>query len=200
MEELTKIEQNFQSARREYIEKAAKVIGGELYSEDLFFVPSVDRGIRLLDGFLVLLKTRNITCAAAIYRMQIDSCMRVYAAFICEDLDSFIKGYMEGTKIDKFKDKNGNKMADWYLKDQLEVYYPGIKASYNLASGFVHFSKEALTVSTEASEDYDIGISIGLEYDSRFNATLIDLGHAPLQAAKVHMSLLDAVLESREEH
>ena len=38
----------------------------------------------------MMLKERNLTCAGVLLRMQMDNCMRTYAAFIAEDKKAIV--------------------------------------------------------------------------------------------------------------
>lgn len=136
-------EEQSNPVRRKYIEVAREIIGGDLYLKDFFFTASVNKEIRLLDGAMMTHKARNITCCAVPYRAQIDLCMRTYVPFIAKDSQELIRGYIGGKPIRKYKSKDGEKLADAYLKKQLDIRFPGLSASYSQASDFVHFSKEA---------------------------------------------------------
>ena len=64
---------------------AAGMIGQTLFKEDLFFCSALNRNVQLSEGFVALLQQRNLSCAGAILRLQLDNCMRTYAAFIAMD-------------------------------------------------------------------------------------------------------------------
>ncbi|UQT49356.1 hypothetical protein M5E87_05605 [Flavonifractor plautii] len=80
------------------------------------FAALLNRSQQLTDGFIAMVKARNLTCAAALLRLQLDNCMRLYALYIAEDRKGFINSLMDGGKIDKLRDKSGQQMQDWYLK------------------------------------------------------------------------------------
>ncbi len=97
----------------------------------------------------------------------------------------------------EFVDKNGKKMHDAYLREQLDLRCPGLSDSYKLASEFVHFSKKALSLVVRVAEGSNITMGIGVEPDEEVNDLLIDLGNAALGAANLHISLVDSVVASR---
>ena len=66
------------------------IIGRSLTKEDFYFSASANRCINLITGFVDMLKTRNLTCAGVLLRMQMDNCMRTYAAFIAEDCNAVV--------------------------------------------------------------------------------------------------------------
>jgi hypothetical protein len=51
--------------------------------------------------------------------MQMDNCMRTYAAFIAEDCDDVVDCIIQGGKVSNHEDKNGKKISDGYLKDEI---------------------------------------------------------------------------------
>ena len=95
---------------------AAGIIGQSLLKEDFFFCAATDRCMHLIDGFSSMLQERNLTCAGALLRLQLDNCMRTYAAFIAADKDAVIDCVISGNRIDKQKSKDGNLLKDVYLK------------------------------------------------------------------------------------
>lgn len=87
---IPRIEQ-LQELRKQAVSIAAGIIGESLCIDDLFFCASTDRCIRLIDGFITMLQARNLTCAGVLLRMQMDNCMRTYAAFIAEDRNAAVQ-------------------------------------------------------------------------------------------------------------
>ena len=94
----SRIEQ-LQTLRKNAVTIAAGIIGESLCMEDLFFCASVDRCMRLIDGFIPMLQDRNLTCAGVLLRMQMDNCMRTYAAFIAEDRNAAVQCVIDGNPI-----------------------------------------------------------------------------------------------------
>lgn len=164
--------------RLEICRLARRVIGSTLVEDDFYYASLTDRSIRLLDGFSQMIETRNLTCAGALLRLQIDNCLRGYAGFICEDKDAFIRGFIEGKRVKDFKDNNGKKMTDAVLKQRLAELYPKVPEAYDISSGFVHFSYEACRAIARAEEDYTITINIGHELDEKANRLLLECAEA----------------------
>ena len=135
--------EQLQELRKEAVSLATGIIGETLCTDDLFFCASVDRCIRLIDGLIPMLKDRNLTCVGVLLRMQMDNCMRTYAAFIAEDRNAVIRCILDGTPIKSLKDAKGNKMLDGYLKDEVAKIDPIFSKVYNNASGYVHLSEKA---------------------------------------------------------
>lgn len=196
--ELLKLEDVFQETRNQYLSIAKEMIGDKLLITDFYFSAAIDQGIRLMDGMLPMLEQRNLTCAAALLRMQIDTCLRTYAAFIADDLDAFMDGYIAGEKIGKFKDDRGNKMKDWYLKKRLSEHFRNIDADYNLASGFVHFSHNAFQMITRTHDDYKISFFVGSDVPEDVNQFLYETGQTSIQYCRLHQRLLLQVVDEKK--
>ena len=135
--------EQLQELRKEAVSLATGIIGETLCMDDLFFCASVDRCIRLIDGLIPMLRDRNLTCVGVLLRIQMDNCMRTYAAFIAEDRNAVIRCILDGTPIKSLKDAKGNKMLDGYLKDEVAKIDPIFSKVYNNASGYVHLSEKA---------------------------------------------------------
>ena len=100
--------EQLQELRKEAVSLATGIIGETLCMDDLFFCASVDRCIRLIDGLIPMLRDRNLTCVGVLLRIQMDNCMRTYAAFIAEDRNAVIRCILDGTPIKSLKDAKGN--------------------------------------------------------------------------------------------
>lgn len=165
---------------------------------DLFFCASVDRCIRLIDGLIPMLKDRNLTCVGVLLRMQMDNCMRTYAAFIAEDRNAVIRCILDGTPIKSLKDAKGNKMLDGYLKDEVAKIDPIFSEVYNNASGYVHLSEKAFYQTVDFCDNYEIGIQIGQPLPEKRNAPLLEAATAYIHFVNLHFKMLQAVVESKQ--
>lgn len=184
--------------RKEAVSIAAGIIGETLCADDLFFCASVDRCIRLIDGLIPVLKDRNLTCVGILLRMQMDNCMRTYAAFIAEDRKAVIQCILDGTPIKNLKDVNGNKMLDGYLKDQLAKIDPIFPTVYDNASGYVHLSEKAFYQTVDSCDNYRIEIQVGQPLPEKRNAPLLEATAAYIHFVNLHFKMLQAVVESKQ--
>lgn len=184
--------------RKEAVSIASGIIGETLCTDDLFFCASVDRCIRLIDGLIPMLKDRNLTCVGVFLRMQMDNCMRTYAAFIAEDRKAVIQCILDGTPIKNLKDTNGNKMFDGYLKDQMTKIDPIFPAVYDNASGYVHLSEKAFYQTVDSCDNCRIGIQIGQPLPEKRNAPLLEATAAYIHFVNLHFKMLQAVVESKQ--
>lgn len=184
--------------RKEAVSIASGIIGETLCTDDLFFCASVDRCIRLIDGLIPMLKDRNLTCVGIFLRMQMDNCMRTYAAFIAEDRKAVIQCILDGTPIKNLKDVNGNKMLDGYLKDQVAKIDPIFPTVYDNASGYVHLSEKAFYQTVDSCDNYRIGIQVGQPLPEKRNAPLLEATAAYIRFVNLHFKMLQAVVENKQ--
>lgn len=185
--------------RRQGIDLAKGIIGENLTKDDLFFCASLDRCLHLMDGFLIMLRERNLTCAGSVLRLQLDNCMRTYAAFIAEDKNAVTSSLISGTPIKEFKDETGKKMADWHLKEEITKIDPSFAQVYEQASGYIHLSEKAFyqTV-TEIDDDGLLTLQVGHPLPEKRNDTLLECADAFIHFVVLHYKMLDAVRESKE--
>src|SRR5699024_4371087 len=78
---------------------AAGMIGENFTQDEMFFVSALNRRVQFIDGIVVLLRERNLTCAGVLVRTQLDNLMRVFAAFISKDRQKFVDDYLKGKAI-----------------------------------------------------------------------------------------------------
>lgn len=191
IEELHKLRENGKSI-------AAGIIGQSLLKEDFFFCAATDRCMNLIDGFICMLQERNLTCAGALLRLQLDNCMRTYAAFIAADKDAVIDCVISGNRIDKQKSKDGDLLKDVYLKNELSKLDTGFSAVYDNTSGYIHFSDRASYQTVKSCDDNVIEWGVGTQLLEKFNPLLIEAADAFIHFVKLHFHILSAVVESKE--
>ena len=184
--------------RKNGISLAAGIIGESLLKEDLFFCASVDRCLNLIDGFITMLRNRNLTCSGALLRLQMDNCMRSYAAFIAYDKDAVIDCIISGKPINIQLSKDGKKMSDGYLKKELSIIDKQFESVYNQASGYVHLSEKAFFQTVVKCENNQIEFQIGQELPEKRNSVLIEVADAFIHFVKLHFRMLKEVAGSKQ--
>lgn len=189
-----------QRLRQEAVNLSAGMIGESLLQEDLFFCAAADRCIRLIDGFVLMLRDRNLTCAGAMLRLQMDNCMRTYAAFIAEDRKAVVDCVINGEAIKNLKDANGIKMSDKHLKEELTKIDAQFSQVYDQASGYIHLSEKAFYQTVATVDNYAIGIAIGHPLPEKRNVTLIEGANAYTHFVKLHFKMLQTVVESKQRY
>lgn len=169
---------------------ARGVIGDNLLDIDLCFCGLLDRSIRLADGFIPMVKNRNLTCAGALLRLQLDNCLRLYALYIADDEGAVVTALLNGDKIDKLKDKKGNQMRDTYLKNELGNIDSQLPIVYENTSGFIHFSAKAIYQSIYDCNDHTIKFQVGGELNEKRNETLIECAAAYLHFYRLFLEIM----------
>lgn len=195
---LEKILNRISTYRKEGLEIFSGIIGRSLFAEDLFFSASLDRCLRLIDGMSDMLRNRNLTCAGAILRLQMDNCMRTYAVYIAENRKKVVDCLLLGKPINKEKDVNGKKLSDGHLKDEVSKIDDRFKTVYDQASGFIHLSEKAF-YQTIVNTDTDgmVMMQIGDALPQKRNEPLIECAEAFLHFIKLHYSMLYPVVDSK---
>ena len=149
-----------------------------------------------------MLKARNLTCSGAIVRMQMDNCMRTYAAFIAADKEAVINCLIRGTlswSIRKEKDEKGNKMTDGYLKEEITKIDRTFIQVYDQASGYIHLSEKAFFQTVNEIDDGGkLTIQVGNELPEKRNAPLLECAEAFTHFIILHYKMLTAVAESKQ--
>lgn len=106
----------------------------------LFVTSVVNRAISINRGFQLLTKDNNYLCAIPLMRMQIDNCIRFWGLELVNSKNDYIENWAKGEKISRLKDKNGSKLSDKLLVEELDKRYEHIKGIYDQACNFVHLS------------------------------------------------------------
>ena len=169
---------------------ARGVIGENILDIDFCFCGMLDRSIRLADGFIPMIKNRNLTCAGALLRLQLDNCMRLYALYIANDERAVVNALLDGDKIDKLKDKKGNQMRDTYLKNEFGNIDSQLPIVYENTSGFIHFSAKAIYQSIYDCNDHTIKFQVGGELNEKRNETLIECAAAYLHFYRLFLEMM----------
>ena len=183
--------------RSQGIQLARGIIGENLTKGDLFFCASLDRCLHLMDGFVVMLRERNLTCAGALLRLQMDNCMRTYAAFIAKDRNAVTDCLISGKPIKHLEDENGKKMADWYLKEELTKIEPSFSQVYDQASGYIHLSEKAFYQTVTDIDDGTLTLQVGHQLPEKRNEPLLEGARAFTYYVVLHYKMLNAVSESK---
>lgn len=118
--------------------------GGATYGLDLIATAAVKRSMALCSGYATLVRAQNYVCSVTFIRMQLDSCLRMYAAFIVDKPHELaIRVITDGVPIRKMRDREGNLMTDRYLVEKLTAAdkdHEWVTRVYEATSGFIHLS------------------------------------------------------------
>jgi hypothetical protein len=141
-----------------------KADSGKLFPLDILAAATIKRSMTLIKGFVALIKINNYTCAASLLRLQLDSCLRLFAAFIVDKPHELADNVFKGKPIREMKDRKGKLMTDKYLVKMLASKYEWMPSVYEATSGFIHLSeRHLLSVFEEAEGEHDIGLRIAAD-------------------------------------
>lgn len=107
---------------------------------DLYVISSIQRLIKLHEGFETLTRNHNYEAAIPLLRLMLDSCMRLIAVSIASDPQKVINAFFEEKNIGKIRNIDGTFLSDGYLKEQLDKIEPGVADTYNTLSSYIHLS------------------------------------------------------------
>jgi hypothetical protein len=131
----------------------------------LFVTSVVNRSLSINRGFQLLTEDNNYLCAIPLMRMQIDNCIRFFGLELVNSPNDYIENWTKGEKISRLKDKNGSKLSDKLLVEELDKRYEHVKGIYDQACNFVHLSSVNLfnTVNLKPNTRTIIGAITGFD-------------------------------------
>ena len=162
-QEAETIEKALRSLRVEERDAVIPFMDGGFTQWDLYLASSSEYVMRLIDGFIPMLETRNFVCVAQLLRAQVGVCLRTLALFVAKDQEDYLKQVFRGVPVNRLKDRSGKNMTDGRLQDLLREFDPEVEDVYKATSGFVHFSIDILPsmgVPTEACEAWSPGARV----------------------------------------
>lgn len=119
----------------------------------LMMVGAVKRSLSLGHGLIGMVNAKNMTCARALVRMQIDTISRLLAYTYVDDPEQVALKVIGGTALKTFKSKEGKLLFDSYLIDKMTESYPWVREVYTRTSGEVHFSEKQFFASVLLTDD-----------------------------------------------
>ncbi len=163
----------FQGKIQEHVEVAQLCMeadGGNIHTPDLWINAGIRRSMQVQDGFTEMVRARNISCAGALLRVQIDTALRLFVCTLM-NADDFTAAALKGERLNRLKDRNGESLTDKYLVDELSKLTPGfawVSHVYHRTSGFIHMSGTHMLVMAE------VGAEVGEDMAVTFEINLSD--------------------------
>jgi hypothetical protein len=142
--------------------------GAPIYVLDFIVLGAVKRSLSLASGLLVLIEAKNMVCARAVLRMQLDTIARLCAYLYVDDPEQMAKAIFGGERLNKFKSTDGKPLRDGYLVDRLSERFPWVRKVYAFTSGYAHFSERQFfdaVHSVGSNEEKTIRLAIGRSDD-----------------------------------
>ncbi len=178
---------------------ANQIMNKSLSKQDIFIISTIDRCLNLIDGFILLLQNRNMTCAGAILRLQMDNCMRVYAAIVAKDKDALFDCLIYDRKICDQKTNDGQKMTDTYLKKAMCKYDLRFSSVYDNTSGYVHLSSKAFYQTINDCYEHTIEWKVGGPLLEKHNQVLLEAADAFISFTGIFFKLLKDMCKTKEQ-
>ena len=140
-----------------------------MFGLDFLVFAAAKRAASTTHAFTLLIKTGNMLCARSILRLHIDTALRFSAAWYVEKPHDFALKVLADERIDRVKDRSGQRLTDARLVDIHLPKYPWLKAVYTNLSGYVHFSSAHIfgAMTGLRNEDNVVGFEVS-DVDTRF--------------------------------
>ena len=198
---LEKIIDELATARKEGLRLATAVVGQTFITDDLYVLSLIDKSLRLVDGFKSMIEQRNLTCAGILLRVQLDNCLRTYALYAAADKQEVVHSMLEkSVQLDQLKAKDGKKMSDRYLREQLETVDKRFGAVYKEASGYIHHSGKAFySIASVRPGTDSIVLEVGRPLAQKNDAWLKECAEAFLFFLQCQQALTQPVVESKKQ-
>lgn len=197
-QEAETIEKALRSLRVEERDAVIPFMDGGFTQWDLYLASSSEYVMRLIDGFIPMLETRNFVCVAQLLRAQVGVCLRTLALFVTKDQEDYLKQVFRGVPVNRLKDRSGKNMTDGRLQDLLSEFDPEVENVYKATSGFVHFSTDILPSMGVPGEGCEVEFNFGAVPNERNNASLVGCGKAFCHYIELHLKILHRVIASDE--
>ncbi len=144
----------------------------QYYTFDLYCLSILNRTLNINRGFISQVNDNNFIAAAPLVRVNLDTLLRLFAAFQTDDIDKFAMKVFNGERIDKIKDRNNRLMNDGYLVNQLINLIPKYawaKKIYKAGNAFIHLSSSHVFASIKSEKsDNPFLIQGGIREDDEY--------------------------------
>ncbi len=98
-----------------------------------------------------------------------DTVLRFSALDLVADADGFADAVLGDERVDKLKDRYGNRLTDAHLVEKLNATVPWVRDVYRRTSGYVHLSGQHIYSAVHAMNDSDRTMTMVVgEQDTKF--------------------------------
>jgi len=173
--DLCRVLERIEGGRDRHLKLGSEILRadqGSFFPVDFLAIAALNRSLSNCEAFVQLARTRNYLVAASLVRLQLDTFLRFYAAFLVSDPHDFANAVLGGTAVRKLKDRSGSPMTDKFLHESAAKEFPWISRVYDETSGFIHLSDKHILSTLDKVEDSGrMTIQIGAD-SSRFTGEL----------------------------
>jgi hypothetical protein len=161
LESLRSIDKRLQDVFKHYIR-----VGSPMYGAHLLLWGAGHRTATQSLGFQQMVEQSNMTCAHALVRLQLDTALRLHAGILFGHLDGFSNKVMAGQKVDKLRDRSGQRLTDRYLARNISQQHPWVERVYVATSGNIHLSARHIHLSLGEWDEAG-GFGVRIDADDR---------------------------------
>jgi len=172
---------------------------GNMFPVDFLALGAMKRTAGNTEGFITLVKAKNMSSARSLLRIQIDTFIRFHSVWLVESPHDFASEVIAGKHIRNIKDKSGHKMADWYLVEKLVPEYPWLKDVYNKLCGYIHFSEKHIFNAVQKTNDEErtITFHIGKEDEQYPESSWIEVVDCFTESVNIFFYYLESWIETK---
>lgn len=123
---------------------ALNTVGAPLYTIDFYAIGAIKRALAVTTGFCTLIEDRNLVCAGALIRMQVETAFRFYGISLVADPGDAVLQIMGGVHLKKMKARDGKPLTDTYLAREISKHRPWVEPLFRETSNFVHFTEKQI--------------------------------------------------------
>lgn len=173
---------------------------GDIFTFDVLVMAALKRSAALQSGFREMILARNMICAGAILRLQLDTSLRMYGAWLVEDADEFASRILHGEKINAIRSGSGEKLTDRFLVESLAKEYPWVTALYEVCCDYVHFSSLHMWASSDGVDRENAVARVKISHvdrdlpDEYYVGSLVD----SMSCTKILHELVEARIDQRQ--
>lgn len=172
--------------------------GAQVFGVDLVALACIERSLSLVEGFVNMIRARNLLCAAPLLRLQVDSILRLHACWLVDKPHDLAAVLLSDTPLRKIRARDGVPMTDAYLGEKASERFPWIARVYTTTSGFVHLSRPHFLSSVSGiRDDGTMEMRIGTRRKWT-DDQLIEAVEAFIEATKTLITLSAAWVHTKE--
>lgn len=165
-------------------------------NKSFYYLSLFDKSTKLIDGFIDVLNSRNLTCMSIFVRVMLDNCMRTYAGLIVADKELFFDNFIEPKiVINRMKDIHGKRINDANLRKRLNSIDEYFDQNYRNASGDIHFSSNAFLSIIEPNSGENIKLKIGADLGEHLNDLILKCTKSFVYFLELQIVLNNIVIE-----
>jgi len=173
--------------------------GATGYPLDLLAVAAINRSANLHSGFTILMQKKNFLAAAPLLRLQLDNCLRFYAASLVSNPHEFALAVFGGTPVRKLKSRDGKLLRDDYLVTEFSKLHAWVAGVYKHSSGYIHLSEKHFFDAIKKKEGVEnvLSLKIGPGSEHIPDSTYAEVINTFSEATKVFLGLIHQWTETK---